>query len=75
YIYSVNAQLHAAVSIAGVAAAVATIAAATVAASASGKDEQRAKTNMVVTPAATLVCQADIFIGLLLHTPSLQDHD
>ncbi|GJX84059.1 ubiquitin carboxyl-terminal hydrolase 12-like protein isoform X2 [Tanacetum coccineum] len=44
-----NAQLHAAVSVAGVAAAVATIAAATAAASASGKDEQMTKTNMAVS--------------------------
>ncbi|KAK9055753.1 hypothetical protein SSX86_026838 [Deinandra increscens subsp. villosa] len=50
-----NAQLHAAVSVAGVAAAVATIAAATAAASASRQDEQRAKTDMAVASAATLV--------------------
>ncbi|XP_076924677.1 VAN3-binding protein-like [Bidens hawaiensis] len=50
-----NAQLHAAVSVAGVAAAVATIAAATAAASASRKDEQAAKTDMAVASAATLV--------------------
>ena len=50
-----NAQLHAAVSVAGVAAAVATIAAATAAQSASGKDEQMAKTDMAVASAATLV--------------------
>ncbi|KAI3741897.1 hypothetical protein L1987_59575 [Smallanthus sonchifolius] len=50
-----NAQLHAAVSVAGVAAAVATIAAATAAASASRKDEQTAKTDMAVASAATLV--------------------
>nr|GFC82536.1 FORKED 1 [Tanacetum cinerariifolium] len=48
-------QLHAAVSVVGVAAVVATIAAATVAASASKKNEQMAKTNMVVASAATLV--------------------
>ncbi|CAK9147018.1 unnamed protein product [Ilex paraguariensis] len=48
-----NAQLHAAVSVAGVAAAVAAIAAAT--AAASGKDEQKAKTDMAVASAATLV--------------------
>uniref|UniRef100_A0A803Q1G6 VAN3-binding protein n=2 Tax=Cannabis sativa TaxID=3483 RepID=A0A803Q1G6_CANSA len=50
-----NAQLHAAVSVAGVAAAVAAIAAATAASSGSGKDEQRAKTDMAVASAATLV--------------------
>lgn len=50
-----NAQVHAAVSVAGVAAAVATIAAATAAASASRKDEQAAKTDMAVASAATLV--------------------
>nr|GEW32889.1 VAN3-binding protein-like [Tanacetum cinerariifolium] len=50
-----NAQLHAAVSVAGVAAAVATIAAAIVAASASRKDEQMAKTDMAVASAVTLV--------------------
>ncbi|KAI4345684.1 hypothetical protein L6164_012784 [Bauhinia variegata] len=49
-----NAQLHAAVSVAGVAAAVAAIAAAT-AASGSGKDEQMSKTDMAVASAATLV--------------------
>ncbi|KAM7521627.1 hypothetical protein LguiA_011529 [Lonicera macranthoides] len=50
-----NAQLHAAVSVAGVAAAVAVIAAATAATSASGKDEQMAKTDMAVASAAILV--------------------
>ncbi|XP_019432525.1 PREDICTED: VAN3-binding protein-like isoform X2 [Lupinus angustifolius] len=50
-----NAQLHAAISVAGVAAAVAAIAAATAASSSSGKDEQRAKTDMAVASAATLV--------------------
>ncbi|XWS13704.1 hypothetical protein CRYUN_Cryun36dG0060800 [Craigia yunnanensis] len=49
-----NAQLHAAISVAGVAAAVAAIAAAT-AASSAGKDEQMAKTDMAVASAATLV--------------------
>ncbi|MED6148391.1 hypothetical protein PIB30_118114 [Stylosanthes scabra] len=50
-----NAQLHAAVSVAGVAAAVAAIAAATAASSGSGKDEQMTKTDMAVASAATLV--------------------
>lgn len=50
-----NAQLHAAVSVAGVAAAVAAIAAATAATSASRNDEQMAKTDMAVASAATLV--------------------
>ncbi|XP_054793416.1 VAN3-binding protein-like isoform X2 [Prosopis cineraria] len=50
-----NAQLHAAVSVAGVAAAVAAIAAATAASSGAGKDEQMAKTDMAVASAATLV--------------------
>ncbi|CAL0333497.1 unnamed protein product [Lupinus luteus] len=50
-----NAQLHAAVTVAGVAAAVAAIAAATAASSSSGKDEQMAKTDMAVASAATLV--------------------
>ncbi|XVE65955.1 hypothetical protein DITRI_Ditri08aG0041900 [Diplodiscus trichospermus] len=50
-----NAQLHAAVSVAGVAAAVAAIAAATAASSSAGKDEQMAKTDMAVASAATLV--------------------
>ncbi|XP_052730353.1 VAN3-binding protein isoform X2 [Vigna angularis] len=50
-----NAQLHAAVSVAGVAAAVAAIAAATAASSGSGKDDQMAKTDLAVASAATLV--------------------
>ncbi|KAM7280254.1 hypothetical protein ACFE04_007388 [Oxalis oulophora] len=50
-----NAQLHAAISVAGVAAAVAAIAAATAAASSAGKDEQTAKTDTAVASAATLV--------------------
>ncbi|KAH1259752.1 hypothetical protein AAZX31_02G005100 [Glycine max] len=50
-----NAQLHAAVSVAGVAAAMAAIAAATAASSGSRKDEQMAKTDMAVASAATLV--------------------
>ncbi|CAK9142005.1 unnamed protein product [Ilex paraguariensis] len=50
-----NAQLHAAISVAGVAAAVAAIAAATAASSGTGKDEQMAKTDMAVASAATLV--------------------
>ncbi|KAL6970459.1 hypothetical protein U1Q18_030158 [Sarracenia purpurea var. burkii] len=50
-----NAQLHAAVSVAGVAAAVAAIAAATAASSGSGRDERMAKTDMAVASAATLV--------------------
>ena len=50
-----NAQLHAAISVAGVAAAVAAIAAATAASSGAGKDEQMAKTDMAVASAATLV--------------------
>ena len=50
-----NAQLHAAVSVAGVAAAVAAIAAATAASSGSGKDEHMTKTDMAVASAATLV--------------------
>ncbi|GMI95971.1 FORKED-LIKE2 [Hibiscus trionum] len=48
-----NAQLHAAISVAGVAAAVAAIAAAT--AASSGKDEPLTKTDMAVASAATLV--------------------
>ncbi|GER34248.1 hypothetical protein STAS_10455 [Striga asiatica] len=47
-----NAQLHAAVSVAGVASAIAAIAAAT---AADGKEEAVAKTNMAVASAATLV--------------------
>ena len=50
-----NAQLHAAISVAGVAAAIAAIAAATAASSGAGKDEQMAKTDMAVASAATLV--------------------
>lgn len=50
-----NAQLHAAISVAGVASAVAAIAAATAASFGAGKDEQRAKTDMAVASAATLV--------------------
>ncbi|KAL5542015.1 hypothetical protein UlMin_009725 [Ulmus minor] len=50
-----NAQLHAAISVAGVSAAIAAIAAATAASSGSGKDEQMAKTDMAVASAATLV--------------------
>ncbi|KAJ6811314.1 VAN3-binding protein-like [Iris pallida] len=49
-----NAQLHAAVSVAGVASAVAAVAAAT-AASGSGKDDRAARTDMAVASAATLV--------------------
>ncbi|XP_022899047.1 VAN3-binding protein-like [Olea europaea var. sylvestris] len=50
-----NAQLQAAVSIAGVAAAVAAIAAATANASSKGKDKQMAKTDMAVASAASLL--------------------
>ncbi|KAJ4827526.1 hypothetical protein Tsubulata_028042 [Turnera subulata] len=50
-----NAQLHAAISVAGVASAIAAIAAATAASSSAGKDEQMAKTDMAVASAATLV--------------------
>ncbi|KAI8561265.1 hypothetical protein RHMOL_Rhmol04G0325100 [Rhododendron molle] len=50
-----NAQLHAAVQVAGVAAAVAAITAATAATSGAGKDKQMAKTDMAVASAATLV--------------------
>lgn len=50
-----NAQLHAAISVAGVASAIAAIAAATAASSGAGKDEQMAKTDMAVASAATLV--------------------
>ncbi|KAK9281551.1 hypothetical protein L1049_004454 [Liquidambar formosana] len=50
-----NAQLHAAVSVAGVAAAVAAITAATAASSESGKDESMAKTGKALASAATLV--------------------
>ncbi|KAL9237645.1 hypothetical protein vseg_012169 [Gypsophila vaccaria] len=50
-----NAQVHAAVSVAGVAAAVAAIAAATAASSGSRKDQEAARTDMAVASAATLV--------------------
>ncbi|THU61237.1 hypothetical protein C4D60_Mb07t21190 [Musa balbisiana] len=50
-----NAQLHAAISVAGVAAAVAAVAAATAAASGSGKDDRAARIDMAVASAATLV--------------------
>ena len=50
-----NAQLHAAVSVAGVAAAIAAIAVATASQSSSGSDEQVAKTDSAVASAATLV--------------------
>ena len=50
-----NAQLHAAVSIARVATAIAAIAVATAASSGAGRDEQMAKTVTAVTSAATLV--------------------
>lgn len=50
-----NAQLHAAVSVAGVAAAVAAMAAAIAASSGSGKDQEAARTDMAVASAATLV--------------------
>lgn len=50
-----NAQLHVAISVAGVSAAVAAIAAATAASSGSGKDELMAKTDMAMASAATLV--------------------
>ncbi|XP_073005579.1 VAN3-binding protein-like isoform X2 [Typha latifolia] len=50
-----NAQLHAAVSVAGVAAAVAAIAAATAANSGSTKDDRAARIDMAVASAATLV--------------------
>ncbi|KAG6423113.1 hypothetical protein SASPL_113498 [Salvia splendens] len=50
-----NAQLHAAISVAGVAAAIAAIAAATAASSGARKDEQMGKTDMAVASAATLV--------------------
>ncbi|KAM1281492.1 hypothetical protein FF1_022240 [Malus domestica] len=52
---ALNAQLHAAVSVAGVASSIAAIAAATAASSGSGKDEHMAKTDMAVASAATLV--------------------
>ncbi|EPS59938.1 hypothetical protein M569_14867, partial [Genlisea aurea] len=47
-----NAQLHAAISVAGVASAIAAIAAATAASSGGGKDEQMAKTDMALASAA-----------------------
>ncbi|KAI4364371.1 hypothetical protein MLD38_020472 [Melastoma candidum] len=50
-----NAQLHAAISVAGVAAAVAAMVAATAASSSAGKDEQVARTDRAVASAATLV--------------------
>lgn len=50
-----NAQLHAALSVAGVAAAVAAVAAATAAVSAPWKDEKATKIDMAVASAATLV--------------------
>ena len=50
-----NAQLHAAVSVAGVAAAIAAMAAATAATSGSRKDQEAARTDMAVASAATLV--------------------
>ncbi|KAG4185274.1 hypothetical protein ERO13_A09G218700v2 [Gossypium hirsutum] len=50
-----NAQLHAAISVAGVAAAVAAIVAGTAASSGARKDEQMAKTERAVASAATLV--------------------
>ncbi|XP_057783355.1 VAN3-binding protein-like isoform X2 [Salvia miltiorrhiza] len=50
-----NAQLHAAISVAGVAAAIAAIAAATAVSSGARKDEQMTKTDMAVASAATLV--------------------
>ncbi|WOL08908.1 hypothetical protein Cni_G17661 [Canna indica] len=50
-----NAQLHAAISVAGVAAAVAAVAAAAAAASGSGRDDRAARIDMAVASAATLV--------------------
>ncbi|KVI01542.1 protein of unknown function DUF828 [Cynara cardunculus var. scolymus] len=50
-----NAQLHATVSVAGVAAVVAAIAAATAASSGHRKDEEMVKTDLAVASAATLV--------------------
>ncbi|CAH9081150.1 unnamed protein product [Cuscuta europaea] len=50
-----NAQLHALVSVAGVAASVAAITAGTAAASSTGNDESAAKTDMAVASAAMLV--------------------
>ncbi|XP_020256126.1 LOW QUALITY PROTEIN: VAN3-binding protein-like [Asparagus officinalis] len=50
-----NAQLHAAVSVAGVAAAVAAVRQRPAAASGNGKDDRAARTDMAVASAATLV--------------------
>lgn len=50
-----NAQVHAAVSVAGLAASVAAVAATAAAASSIGKDEVTAKTDMAVASAAMLV--------------------
>ncbi|XP_019161844.1 PREDICTED: VAN3-binding protein-like [Ipomoea nil] len=50
-----NAQVHAAVSVAGLAASVAAVAATTAAASSTGKDEVTAKNDMAVASAAMLV--------------------
>ncbi|CAH9051495.1 unnamed protein product [Cuscuta epithymum] len=50
-----NAQIHAAVSVAGLAASVAAVAASTAAASSTGKDEAAAKTDVAVASAAMLV--------------------
>ncbi|PWA76306.1 hypothetical protein CTI12_AA235870 [Artemisia annua] len=50
-----NAQLHATVSVAGVAAVVAALAAATAASSGQRKDEEMMKTDLAVASAATLV--------------------
>ncbi|PKI71890.1 hypothetical protein CRG98_007749 [Punica granatum] len=50
-----NAQLHAAVSVAGVAASIAAIASAVAASGGAAKDEQRAKTDTAVASAAALV--------------------
>lgn len=50
-----NAQLHAKVSVAGLASAVAAIAALTAASSGAGKDQEAAQTDVAVASAATLV--------------------
>lgn len=50
-----NAQLHAAVSVAGVATSIAAIASAVAASGGASKDEQRAKTDTAVASAAALV--------------------
>ncbi|VFQ59678.1 unnamed protein product [Cuscuta campestris] len=50
-----NAQVHAAVSVAGLAASVAAVAASTAAASSAGEDEVAAKTDIAVASAAMLV--------------------